>query len=163
LTRYKVEFVQGGSHGQSYDRLEGEVKGPVPVDAEVLSDWRARWPNFQPSELASGPDHVPVGRRALMIYVPALDALQAMRTEIGKPFTITSAYRTWAHNKAVGGGKRSRHLAGAAFDIARRAFAGMTDAQIETIARKHGFNGIGFYRTFVHVDMRAKPAKWVAR
>lgn len=133
----------------------------MPVDGVVRADWHARWPNFTPEEIASGPDHVPMGRRALKVYVPALDALQAMRGALGRPMRITSAYRTWAHNKTVGGGKRSRHLAGAAFDIDRSAFAGINDFDIEALARSHGFNGIGFYRTFVHVDMRAKPAKWV--
>jgi hypothetical protein len=163
MARYPVTGNIRGAHGQSYDVLAGQTIGPKRVASINIADWRRAYPNFHPIELASGPDGESPSERLVMLYVPALDALQAMRTEVGRPFTITSAYRTWAHNKAEGGGKRSRHLAGAAFDIARPAFAGLTDAQIEALARKHGFNGIGLYRTFVHVDYRARPAKWVAQ
>ena len=49
---------------------------------------------------------------------PALDKLQALRDRLGKPLIVRSAYRSPEHNRAVGGATRSKHLDGAAFDIA---------------------------------------------
>ncbi|MDB6183170.1 DUF6127 family protein [Paracoccus fistulariae] len=49
---------------------------------------------------------------------PALDKLQALRNRLGKPLIVRSAYRSPEHNRAVGGAMRSKHMDGAAFDIA---------------------------------------------
>lgn len=66
---------------------------------------------------------------------------------------VNSAYRDPAHNKRVGGAKRSQHVHGNAFDINAR---GMTKAQrlklIED-ARKAGFGGIGVYDNALHFDV----------
>ena len=45
------------------------------------------------------------------------DKLQALRTALDKPLLITSAYRSAAHNKRVGGATHSQHRLGKAFDI----------------------------------------------
>jgi uncharacterized protein YcbK (DUF882 family) len=71
-----------------------------------------RWPNFSPAEIACR------GTGKLLINEPALDKLQALRDRLGKPLIVRSAYRSPEHNRAVGGATRSKHLDGAAFDIA---------------------------------------------
>lgn len=43
--------------------------------------------------------------------------LQKIREHFGKPLTITSGYRTPAHNKACGGAAYSQHLYGRAADF----------------------------------------------
>jgi hypothetical protein len=75
-----------------------------------VSSWR--WPNFSPAEIACR------GTGKLLINEPALDKLQALRDRLGKPLIVRSAYRSPEHNRAVGGATRSKHLDGAAFDIA---------------------------------------------
>jgi zinc D-Ala-D-Ala carboxypeptidase len=47
----------------------------------------------------------------------ALNVLQPIRDRIGKPFIITSWYRSPALNKAVGGVQTSAHLSGTAIDV----------------------------------------------
>lgn len=47
----------------------------------------------------------------------AKTVLQPIRTQIGKPFIITSWYRSPALNKAVGGVSTSAHLTGMAIDF----------------------------------------------
>ena len=74
------------------------------------SAWR--WPNFSPAEIACR------GTGKLLINEPALDKLQALRDRLGKPLIVRSAYRSPEHNRAVGGATRSKHMDGAAFDIA---------------------------------------------
>jgi zinc D-Ala-D-Ala carboxypeptidase len=119
-----------------------------------LSSWRERWPNFAPSELSSW-------HGELVVHIPALDALQALRTRWGKPMTINSAYRNPAHNAAVGGAKRSQHKLGRAFDIHIRHKTERN--RLEALSRQIGFKGIGRYNTFLHVDLRdGRAATWGA-
>ena len=124
----------------------------------VAKDWRdvdvrqfkARWPNFHPSEFASDDF-------SLKLHVEFMDKLQRIRTRAGFPFWITSGYRTKAHNRRVGGGKRSQHMFGRAGDIAlRRASDGPL---LERVAREEGMTGIGRYpgKLFIHVDNRVLP------
>src|SRR5690606_11461873 len=53
-----------------------------------------------------------------------------------------SAYRSPEHNRAVGGAMRSKHLDGAAFDI---AMTNHDPVAFEAAAREVGFLGFGFY------------------
>jgi len=116
-----------------------------------------RWPDFSPAEIACR------GTGKLLVNEPALDKLQALRDRLGKPLIVRSAYRSPEHNRAVGGAKRSKHMAGAAFDIA------MTNHDphvFEEAARAVGFLGFGFYReprnNFMHVDLGPKRT-WGSR
>jgi zinc D-Ala-D-Ala carboxypeptidase len=116
------------------------------------ADWRDvpeklwRWPNFSPAEIASR------GDSKLMINDTALDKLQALRDRLGKPLIVRSAYRSPEHNRAVGGAKRSKHLIGAAFDI---AMENHDPVVFEAAAQEVGFLGFGFYPRsgFMHVDL----------
>lgn len=115
-----------------------------------INEWR--WPNFKPSEMQSKSDH------KLAIDENAMDKLQELRTLIGKPFHITSAFRSEAHNKKVGGAKFSQHKLAKAFDIQMHNH---DPAQFEAAARQVGFVGFGFYKRhgFMHIDTRDGPDK----
>ncbi|MBE0455593.1 MAG: DUF882 domain-containing protein, partial [Roseovarius sp.] len=82
----------------------------------------------------------------------ALDRLQALRDQLGKPLIVRSAYRSPEHNRAVGGAKASKHMDGTAFDI---AMANHDPVAFEAAAREVGFLGFGFYPRsgFIHVDL----------
>ena len=95
-----------------------------------------RWPNFSPAEIACR------GTGKLLINEPALDKLQALRDRLAKPLIVRSAYRSPEHNRAVGGATRSKHLDGAAFDI---AMANHDPVAFEATAREVRFLGFGFY------------------
>jgi hypothetical protein len=105
-----------------------------------------RWPNFSPAEIACR------GTGKLLINAPALDKLQSLRDRLGKPLIIRSAYRSPEHNRRVGGTTRSKHMAGAAFDI---AMSNHDPVAFEAAARAVGFLGFGFYPRsgFIHVDL----------
>ncbi len=83
--------------------------------------------------------------------------LQELRDRLGRPVTITSGYRCQVHNRAVGGASQSQHMLGTAADI---VVSGMTPAQVAQVAEGIGFGGIGRYKTFTHVDVRAGKARW---
>ncbi len=90
------------------------------------------------------------GRAA--VNEPALDRLQVLRDRLGKPLIVRSAYRSPEHNRAVGGATRSKHLDGAAFDI---AMTNHDPVAFEAAARQVGFLGFGFYPRsgFMHIDL----------
>ncbi len=105
-----------------------------------------RWPNFSPAEIACR------GTARLLVNDAALDKLQALRDRLGKPLILRSAYRSPEHNRAVGGAKRSKHLNGAAFDI---AMTNHDPLAFEATAREVGFLGFGYYPRsgFMHIDL----------
>ena len=107
---------------------------------------RWRWKNFSPAEIACR------GSGSLRIHDEALDKLQALRDRLGKPLIVRSAYRSPAHNRAVGGAARSKHLDGTAFDI---AMTNHDPVAFEAAARAVGFKGFGFYPRsgFMHIDL----------
>jgi hypothetical protein len=108
-----------------------------------MKDWR--WPSFSPREIASK------GDGEIVIDDAALDKLQELRTRLGKPLILTSAYRSPAHNRRVGGAKNSRHMQGDAFDV---RMENHDPHEFEAAARAVGFTGFGYYPKsgFMHVD-----------
>ena len=105
-----------------------------------------RWPNFSPAEISCR------GTGRLKLHPKALDRLQALRDRLGKPLIVRSAYRSPAHNRAVGGARRSKHMDDTAFDI---AMSNHDPVAFEAAAREVGFLGFGFYPRsgFIHVDL----------
>ena len=109
------------------------------------------------------------GSDAIMIDQTLVVLLQAIREHFNKPITITSGYRTAAHNAAVGGAKSSQHLLGRAADF------WVEDTPVASVAAYAesllpGRGGIGRYpkdashpkrRTgWVHIDTRADKSRW---
>ena len=83
--------------------------------------------------------------------------LEAIRNHFNKAVHINSGYRTYSHNKAVGGATGSYHLQGRAFDIEVSGTKPLDVAQYaESLANKNGYGGVLLYNTFVHVDSRDK-------
>ena len=124
------------------------IKTP-PVN-KLYESWRDvpadMWPwlYFTPRELACR------GTGSLLVDVDAIDRLERMRGIVGKPFIITSAYRSPLHNARVGGAPRSFHKLGRAFDI---RLQGHVKGYLMEIAREVGFGGVAARRnSFIHVD-----------
>lgn len=87
--------------------------------------------------------------------------LEAIRGVVGKAVVLTSAYRTEAHNAAVGGEENSKHLYGMAADIYVK---GITPAELAAVARliMPDWGGVGIYtkESFIHIDVREERADW---
>ncbi len=79
-----------------------------------------------------------------------LEKLDKCREIAGVPFVINSGFRTVAHNKKVGGVPNSTHTRGHAADIAYRL--AQDGFKILQAAFEVGFNRIGVYKTFIHLD-----------
>jgi len=114
----------------------------------------AEWPwhHFSPREIACK------GTGKLTIDTEAMDMLQRLRTNLGKPLILTSAYRSPEHNRKVGGAKASKHMEGVAFDVRMDNHDPHT---FEAAARAAGFSGFGYYPKsgFMHIDT-AEPRSW---
>ena len=107
------------------------------------------------------------GSDTVMVDETLTVVLQCIRDHFGKPVTITSGYRTPAHNAAVGGAKSSQHLLGRAADI-RVAGVSVEDVAAYTESLMPDWGGVGRYPVkagratgWVHVDTRANKSRWV--
>lgn len=106
------------------------------------------------------------GSDVVMIDESLVVLLQCIREHFGKPITITSGYRTAAHNRSVGGAAYSQHLYGRAADI---RVQGIPVEQLAAYAETclPGTGGIGRYPPragravgWVHVDTRPAKSRW---
>ena len=106
------------------------------------------------------------GSDTVMVDETLTVVLQCVREHFGKPVTITSGYRTAAHNAAVGGAKSSQHLLGRAADI-RVQGVSVEDVAAYAESLMPDWGGVGRYPVkagratgWVHVDTRAEKARW---
>ncbi len=120
---------------------------PDDPQAQVISHFRAH-------ELACKS-----GAQSFMSEI-LLERLHALREEWDRAMVIVSAYRSPAHNKAVGGAKRSYHMLGMAVDVSMRGIRARQRERFIALAEKHGFTGIGVYPTFTHIDVRKRRTRW---
>ena len=106
------------------------------------------------------------GTDTVMVDEALTVVLQCIREHFGKAVTITSGYRTAAHNAAVGGAKSSQHLLGRAADI-RVQGVSVEDVAAYAESLMPDWGGVGRYPVkagrangWVHVDTRADKARW---
>ncbi len=109
---------------------------------------------------------------------PLCEALEVLRELIKTSddqsvrVIITSGYRTPAYNKKIGGAPRSQHVEGKAADIVCwfknkkdewEEIPALLIADYWLILQREGkvpAGGLGFYRSFTHVDIRGRNARW---
>lgn len=133
----------------------------IQVFSNSKDGYRQLSPNFRVREFRckDGSDPVFVDEELVSI-------LQKIREHFGKALTITSAYRTPAHNKACGGAAYSQHLYGRAADFKVAGVGPDTvAAYAETLLPDRG--GIGVYppkagraEGWVHIDTRPEKSRW---
>ena len=93
--------------------------------------------------------------------VPTLWVADMLRERLGYPLTITSAYRSEAYNRQVGGASRSAHLRNEALDLIPRG--NVDELWLAAIELRNGGafkGGIGRYHAFVHIDTRGVNRSW---
>lgn len=118
----------------------------------MIADW-SKYPNFTKAEF----NCTRTGNNDMQPEF--MEALQALRTEYGKPMTVTSGYRDPTHPQEAKKAQPGQHSKGLAADIACDA----TEAHaIAKLAFKHGFTGIGISQKaglprFIHLDKRTGP------
>lgn len=99
------------------------------------------------------------GSDKVLVDDALVELLETIREAAGGAVTINSAYRSPAHNAAVGGVSSSQHLYGRAADIVVEGASPLLVGQIaEYYLDRRG--GIGVYQTFTHVDTRGIRSRW---
>lgn len=100
------------------------------------------------------------GSDAVLLDSALVKLLQSVRDHFGSAVSITSAYRTPAHNKSVNGATSSYHVRGQAADF---TVTGVSNRDVAKYLQETGAKGIGLYDYtggFVHVDTREKAYFW---
>ena len=114
-------------------------------------------PHFRVREFASRD-----GSDKVLVDDDLVALLEQIREAAGGAVAINSAYRSPAHNAAVGGVRSSQHLYGRAADIVVEGASPLLVGQIaEYYLGRQG--GIGVYNGFTHVDTRAIRSRWDQR
>ena len=81
--------------------------------------------------------------------------MELVRTLLGKPIKITSAYRSPAVNKAVGGAASSQHLKGQAVDFTCTSFGTPRDIVLAIKASSIKYDQlICEYSSWVHISFK---------
>lgn len=85
------------------------------------------------------------------------ETFEAVRRICGNyPIKVISAYRTPEWNRKIGGASKSQHVQGRALDL--NPPTNLTIKQFYNLVKSNckelGINGIGLYRTFIHIDIR---------
>lgn len=112
------------------------------------------WENFSPRELSC--KHC----GEYFHHVPTLDAIQFVRWEYDAPIYLNSAHRCRIHNARIGGAPRSMHKM-IALDLSCRSDE--AKRVLWRLCERQGFKAFGFYKTFLHVDMRNSRARWFGK
>lgn len=85
-----------------------------------------------------------------------MDYLDGIREAFGQPIRVTSGFRSWGANKAVGGVKNSQHLAGQAADIVTSGAKTLRDL-FDLIRKRGGFHQLIWEQTpkstWIHVSI----------
>ena len=93
----------------------------------------------------------------VILHSDLLKRLNSLREAINRPIYINSGYRCEKENKRVKGVPGSFHRLGMAADIRAKDIS-VSDLII--YAEGVGFNGIGKYKTFLHLDVRDTKYIW---
>ncbi|ASE99919.1 hypothetical protein [uncultured virus] len=123
----------------------------------------SRWKYFSEEELRCQ------GTGEIHMDEKFMDKLIELREKLKQPMTISSGYRSEAHNIAIGGSKRSAHLKGCAVDV---VCSGHKAFEIVKLAMELGFTGIGVKQNgvhakrFIHIDTMPRksvtsPRPWI--
>lgn len=122
------------------------------------------WPNFTVNELTCK-----CGCGQAEMDATFMSKLQLIRSQLGKPMTVSSGYRCPSHNARVSStGHNGPHTTGHAADI---RIYGSDATRMMEMALRVGMSGIGVKQKgehtgrFLHVDdlpqKRGRPRPWV--
>lgn len=140
----------------------GDIPKPEPKKYEEVPSWEEVVSGNHPKIKVQGqwvdklgrPGWDNIDRDAKVKLIQIWDAMSEAGLIFG-PFLVNSGWRSVEYNNSIGGAKSSQHLQGKAMDISWNFFDSndqKTDIFV-TLARKVGFGGIGFYKSFRHIDL----------
>lgn len=99
-------------------------------------------------------NHIPSDKIRFSIRLLVLNLLQPLRNKIQQPMVITSGYRCPELNKAIGGTKKSQHLAGEAADIHCGGVMEVLKLAQNVLRNKLPFDQMILYSSFLHLSFK---------
>lgn len=168
-----LEYGDGGTGGVSPSGGFGPQAAPGSSAGSGGAAGTSAPPLTQQGESSnSGAGSSPIGSGCSGQYVNFLSHTDSRITtetcqklnELGRlagvRLDITSAYRSPEYNRSVGGATGSLHVQGKAIDIVWPTSDRAGRIRFLELAAQVGFNGIGTYDSFIHVDTRGYKATW---
>lgn len=141
-----LETILKKLFGNEQTTSDSEIIEPLMPLIDAVEDQTETVPNyFSDKELMCK-----CGCKEVRMDEEFMDKLNLARSFADKPWKVNSAYRCPKHNKAVGGGNNSTHMAGKAVDIS--APTSQKKYEIISCALKAGFTRIGVGKNFIHLD-----------
>lgn len=123
--------------------------------------------NFREEEFfCKCPDANCNGKRHGIINLELVEKIQRIRNLLNKKIFVISGIRCPSWNTHERGHRDSFHLSkwGLASDLGvERAWSREETIELYLAAEKIGFNGLGFYGTFIHVDIGERISRWVRK
>ncbi|MGD1936197.1 MAG: D-Ala-D-Ala carboxypeptidase family metallohydrolase [Cyanophyceae cyanobacterium] len=114
--------------------------------------------HFTWAEATKGGSRIPVNASISRNIVKMAQRMEEVRTKVGnRSISVTSWYRPPAVNRAVGGASRSTHLSGHGVDF---NVSGLSPRSVQRILDPWWSGGLGYGRTFTHLDNRGYRARW---
>lgn len=129
--------------------------GSVGVRESIIANGNFTW-----GEATKNGNRIPSNSTIANAIIAMAKEMELVRSYFGnRPITITSWYRDPTTNRQVGGASRSRHLQGDAVDF---NVAGLSPQQVQ--AKLDSFwgskGGLGYGKTFTHLDLRGSRSRW---
>ena len=178
-TRLAVARFQLAYNLGNHLTVDGQY-GPLTLGAMDEAEKRGRIsPNFSLNEVRSKGDRTAYVHRDLLV------ALETLRSRVGRPLGLVSAWRDIQHNRRVGGATSSQHTYGDVPELARirdsfprnailtagraadfnRGYITLEDAQALNLFSGLGWRLDGGKRWVTHVDIRTgrsprDPSVW---
>jgi hypothetical protein len=137
---------------------EGQIvlpgkSGPVDLESPIIPGGNFSW-----AEATKNGERIPVTAKHTANIEHMAHRMEEVRKELGgHPIRITSWYRDPESNRAVGGVENSQHLTGLAVDF---YIDMMPDDDVQAVLNPIWEGGLGFGRTFTHVDDRGYVARF---
>ncbi|GAI48949.1 unnamed protein product, partial [marine sediment metagenome] len=100
------------------------------------------------------------------INLELVEKIQKVRDLLNRKIFVVSGIRCPFWNTHEGGDRDSFHLPkwGLATDLKTEgAWSRKRIIELYLAAEKIGFNGLGFYETFIHVDTGGRISRWILR
>ena len=117
----------------------------VSFEPQVI-EMHKRHPSRDPSENFAGAGWKMIVRRNPGVFIRLFRVAERMNVR----FTINSAFRNLQYNRSVGSNDTSAHVSACAMDV---RMAGIDRDKFIKYCSQEGFEGIGAYNTFIHVDV----------
>ena len=132
-------------------RLPG--RGQVGTDDSIIPNGNFTW-----GEATKNGTRIPVNELIVNNIIAMARRMEEVRERLGnRPTIITSWYRPPRVNQAVGGASRSTHLQGHGVDF---LVSGLAPREVQRQLDSWWPGGLGYGRSFTHLDNRGYRARW---